>query len=621
MVALMIAGLFFGVSLTDTDIDVRAQYIQDQYLKSEEQVVMRDGVRLFTSIYTPKDQSKKHPILMVRTPYQVNPYGEAFKTRLGPSAAYEEAGYIFVFQDVRGRFMSEGSYVNMRPHLSQKVNQRDIDESTDTYDTISWLLEHVEGNNGRVGMWGISYPGFYSSAGMIDSHPALKAVSPQACIADWYWDDMHHHGALSLNLTFAFFSVFGVDRPELTTEWSPRFQFNTPDGYDFFLELGPLKNVNERHFNDDIEFWNQLMAHPNYDHFWQSRNIIPHLKNITTAVLVVGGWFDAEDLYGPLKTYASVEAKNPKADNRIIMGPWSHGGWHRMDGSELGDARFGEATSPDYQAIEFQWFQHYLQDGPASELPEAMMFETGSNRWREFDRWPPEGREQQAIYMHANGRIELAPPDGRQAAYSSYQSDPSKPVPYTKKITTMWEKTYMTEDQRFASQRPDVLVFESDVLTEDLTIAGPMMVDLWVSTSESDADWVVKLIDQYPDVIEGVPAESEDYIRGGMQQMVRGDIFRGRYRDSYSNPIPFKPGEVTRVKFELQDILHRFKKGHRVMVQIQSSWFPLFDRNPQRFVENINLATEQDFVSATHKVYHSADHASRIEIGVLRDSN
>lgn len=603
------------LGLQQTGDPLRGAYIAEHYEKQEVRITMRDGVKLFTSIYQPKDRGKPHPILLFRTPYSVGPYGDELKERLGPSSDYEQAGYIFVFQDVRGRFMSEGDYVNMRPHLERKVTARDIDESTDTFDTIQWLIDHLEGHNGKVGMWGISYPGFYSSAGMIDNHPALKAVSPQACIADWFWDDMHHHGALTLNLTFSFFAVFGIQRDGLVKEWPERFQFGTPDGYDFFLELGPLANANRQHFHDKIAFWNQVMAHPNYDSFWQSRNILPHLDGVQCAVLVVGGWFDAEDLYGPLKTYASVESRNPGIENRLIMGPWSHGGWHRSRGDELGDARFGSETSPDFEQWEFAWFEEHLNDGAASQLPEAMVFETGTNQWRSFAVWPPAEREEKNLYLQADGGLGLATPGS--AGYSRFMSDPNKPVPYTKEISTRWVKTYMTEDQRFAAQRPDVLVFESEVLKEPLTVAGPLLADLWVATDQSDADWVVKVIDVYPDELEGVDKESEDYRRGGLQQMVRGEIFRGRFRESYEKPKPFTPGQVTRVAFELQDVLHTFKSGHRVMVQVQSSWFPLFDRNPQRYVENINQAQESDFVMATHRVYHDGEHASRLVIGVL----
>ncbi|MCB1045524.1 MAG: CocE/NonD family hydrolase [Acidobacteria bacterium] len=598
--------------------DARANYISDNYDKREVRIPMRDGVRLFTSIYTPKDTTKQVPILMVRTPYRVAPYGEELKDRLGPSEAYEKAGYIFVFQDVRGRFMSEGQFVNMRPHLDQKVNERDVDESSDTYDTIQWLVDHLDQDNGHVGMWGISYPGFYASAGMIDSHPALKAVSPQACIADWFWDDMHHHGALTLNLSFGFFASFGVKRPELTTEWPPRFDFGTPDGYDFFLELGPNQNANNDHFKGEIDFWNQLMAHPNYDSFWQSRNILPHLKNISSAVLIVGGWFDAEDLYGPLKTYAQVEKNNSNIVNTLVMGPWRHGGWHRGDGAALGDARFGEPTSPQFEAMEFQWFEHHLRGTDAPSVPEAWVFETGVNRWHAFDKWPPDKVTQGYMYLQGDGGLGFSPPEGAATQKRTYLSDPAKPVPYTKKLSTRWEATYMTEDQRFASQRPDVLVYESDILSESLTIAGPMQVELFVSTDKSDADFVVKIIDVYPDMLEGVDPTSEDWERGGLQQMVRGEIFRARYRNGYEHPEALTPNQPTRVAFELLDIFHTFKEGHRIMVHIQSSWFPLFDRNPQTYVENINQAVQSDFTPAWHTIYHDGDRASRIGVKTLK---
>ncbi len=606
----------------------RAAAVRANYAKFEHRVPMRDGVRLFTSVYVPNDTSTSYPILLFRTPYSVRPYGaERYRDDLAPSPAFEEEKFIFVLQDVRGRYMSEGEFVNMRPHVAKKRKKTDVDESTDTYDTIEWLLENVPGNNGRVGQWGISYPGFYSAAGMIDSHPALKAVSPQAPIADWFWDDMHHHGAFILPLAFNFFSVFGQPRPEPTTERPESFDHGTDDGYQFFLDLGPLRNVNERHFQGEIDFWNRIVEHPNYDGFWQSRNLLPHLENVTAAVMVVGGWFDTEDLYGPLKIYRSVEERNPGIWNVLVMGPWSHGGWKRTDGSSLGTAEFGFATAELYNQRLLGFFQHFLKGEGEVELPEAWVFETGANRWRSFDAWPPAGVSEKSLYLRAGGGLAFEPdPAAGGGAHDAYVSDPEKPVPYTMEITTRWAKKYMTEDQRFAAWRPDVLVYRTEVLDDDLTLAGPLEADLWVSTSGTDSDWIVKLIDVYPGELDAGSGEQDDSDDdwwsdepklGGQQMLVRAEVFRGRFRTSYEQPKPFVSGEVTRVRFELQDVLHTFQRGHRVMVQIQSTWFPFVDRNPGRYVPNIFEADEDDFIAVTNRVYRSPEHPSRVVVGVL----
>lgn len=611
------------LSAQDQDEPRRGEYVRANYSKYEYRIPMRDGTRLFTSVYVPNDASKEYPILMFRTPYAVGPYGaDRYKTRLGPSEEFEKEGFIFVFQDVRGRFMSEGEFVNMRPHIPNKTETQ-FDESSDTYDTIDWLLKNLQGHNGKVGQWGISYPGFYTSAGAIDSHPALEAVSPQAPIADWFWDDMHHHGAFILPLTFNFFSSFGVARPEPTTKWPDRIEHGTPDGYQFFLDLGPLKNVNRQHFHGDIAFWNQIAAHPNYDEFWQSRNLVPHLKNVRAAVLVVGGWFDTEDLYGPLKTYASIERENPNTENMLVMGPWSHGQWNGNDGEQLGSAKWGFATSEFFRdKIQLPFFMHHLKGDDKPAIVEATMFETGANRWRQFDAWPPEQREEKKFFLHADGKLSFDPPAAAESEYDEYISDPAKPVPYTMEISSGWTRDHMTEDQRFAAWRPDVLVYRSEPLEEDLTLAGPLMVDLWVSTSGRDADWVVKVIDEYAGELPGVSSEDGEEREmnaypGGRQMLVRADVLRGRFRNSYETPEPFESNQATNVRFELQDVLHTFKRGHRLMVHVQSTWFPFVDRNPQSWVPNIFEATEEDFVKATHRVYRGEHYPSGIRVGVL----
>ena len=623
-VAVLLLAAAAVVSAREPEDPEVAAYIRAHYTKFEHRIPMRDGARLFTAVYLPNDTSTTYPILMTRTPYSCAPYGaDRYPGSLGPIHEFVEEGYIFVCQDVRGRFMSEGDFVNMRPHIARKSSADDVDESSDTYDTIEWLLEHVPNNNGRVGLWGNSYPGFYSSAGMIDSHPALAAVSPNAPIADWFWDDMHHHGALILPLTFNFFSVFGVARPEPTDEWPERFDHGTPDGYRFFLDIGPLKNVNERHFNGDIAFWNAITEHPNYDEFWQARNILPHLKGIGSAVMTVGGLFDAEDLYGPLKTYRAVEKNNPGIFNVLVMGPWRHGGWLRTGGDTLGGADFGFKTSEIFRdRALLPFFNHFLKDGAAPNLPEAWVFETGANRWRAFDAWPPPDLRRESLYLHDGGGLGFEPPQTEGEAFDEFVSDPAKPVPYTTEITTAWWAEYMTEDQRFAARRPDVLVYRSQALEEDLTVAGAMMARLWVSTTGADADWVVKVIDEFPARLPGFEPDldepdGDEPDLGHTQRLVRGEVFRGRFRSGYEKPEPFVPGEVTEVAFELQDVLHTFKRGHRIMIQIQSTWFPLVDRNPQSWVANIFEAEEDDFIKATHRVHRSSIHPTAIEVGVL----
>jgi putative CocE/NonD family hydrolase len=602
--------------------------IRQRYTKQEVQIPVRDGVKLFTSIYAPKDTSRKYPILMMRTPYSVAPYGkDAFRFQLGPSRYFSDEAYIFVYQDVRGCYMSEGTFVNMTPHLDVKKTNKDIDESSDTYDTCEWLIKNVPNNNGRIGQYGISYPGFYSSAGMIDAHPALKAVSPQAPIADWWYDDFHHHGALFLPHAFNFLAAFGTARPEPTTRRTGGINHGTPDGYQFFMEMGSLKNANERYFKDTIQFWNKICEHPNYDDFWQKRNLLPHLKHVAPAVMTVGGWFDAEDLYGAINTYQTIEKQNPGIFNVFVMGPWVHGGWaQRGGGDRLGKATFGSKTSDYYQKeIELPFFQHFLKDKGPQQLPEASVFETGTNKWRKLPQWPPADLQRKHLYAHAGGKLTFDPPTERNLAADEFESDPAKAVPFTEAISIGMTREYMTDDQRFAGRRPDVLVYRTDVLDQDLTLAGPVLSDLRVSTSQGDADWVVKLIDVFPNEVSSPPdagnagggRRRQSDPLGGYQMMVRSEVIRGRFRNSKEKPEPFEAGKPTQVKLPLQDVLHTFQKGHRLMIQIQSTWFPLVDRNPQKYVPNIYAAKDSDFVKATHKIYRSTEQPTRFEIGVL----
>ena len=586
------------------------------YTKTEVRIPMRDGVRLFTTIYAPRDTSRPYPILLNRTPYSCAPYGDAYRQRIGPSDEMMREGYIFVFQDVRGRYMSEGEFVNMRPHNPTKRGQ-EVDESSDTYDTIEWLIHNVPNNNGRVGMWGISYPGFYAAAGMIDAHPALKAVSPQAPIADWFiGDDMHHNGAFFLIDSFTFFSSFGQARPEPTTTTPPGFRFPTPDAYRFFLDVGALRHIEERYFKGSIAFWTEMAAHPNYDAFWQARNLVPHMKRVAPAVLFVGGWFDAEDLYGPLKLYASTERQNPTVKNSLVMGPWFHGGWARSDGRRLGPIDFGQPTAEFYRReIEAKFFAHHLKDAPDPELPEAYIFQTGSNVWRRYAQYPPAGLRPARLYFRANGELSFEPPKEPSGA-DEYLSDPRAPVPYTNQITNRRGITYMIEDQRFAAARPDVLTYQTPPLSAPVTITGPLRAELFVTTTATDADFIVKLIDVFPDDTPDPPDLPPGVHLGGYQMLVRAEVMRAKFRDSFERPKPLRPGRVERIAFELQDVDHCFKPGHRIMVQVQSSWFPLVDRNPQVFLDNIFQARDSDFRPATHRIHRNARHASGLSVSL-----
>jgi uncharacterized protein len=607
---ILVLGLATSAAAQTPDNSLES-YIRLHYTKQEHLIPMRDGAKLFTSIYVPRDSSRKHPLLMKRTPYSVAPYGvDKYPASLGPSDHFVKSGYIFVNQDVRGRFMSEGEFVEVTPHRPTKRAKTDIDESSDTYDTIEWLLKNISGHNGRVGMYGISYPGFYCSAGMIDAHPALKAVSPQAPVGDWFFDDFLHNGAFFLAHAYRWIGMNDFKRPKPTTERGPPLVYPTPDGYKLFLEAGNMEDVTKKLLKDSAPFWQDMMAHPNRDEFWKERVILPHLKNVAPAVMVVTGWYDAEDLYGSFKTYQAIEKQNPRTNNVLVVGPWHHGGWSSTDGEKLGPASFGSKTAAFYRAeIEFPFFEKFLKDQSKPAPPEATVFETGSNSWRTFDTWPPRSVTNRNLYLREGGGLAFdAPAEG--GAFDEYVSDPARPVPYTETITPRMTIEYMVEDQRFAARRPDVLVYQLPPQEEDLVIAGPLDVDLWVTTTGTDADFVVKLIDVFPD-------NSDPPAQPGYQMLLRSEVFRGRFKSSFEKPEAMTPGQPTRLRFELLDVLHRFQKGHRLMIQIQSTWFPLVDRNPQKFVPNIYFAKPEDFQKATHRVLRSSEHASSIRLGVV----
>lgn len=588
-----------------------------RYAKSELRIPMRDGTQLFTAVYQPRDTSRRYPIMLTRTPYSVGPYGaDAYPRSLGPSPAFMNEGFIFVYQDVRGRYMSDGEFVHMTPWRGM-AGARSTDESTDTYDTIDWLVKHLPHNSGRVGIWGISYPGFFTAAALVDAHPALKAASPQAPQADWFLgDDVHHHGAFLLASAFEFFATSGLARPKPTTQHPGRFDFGTDDGYAFFLAMGPLANADRLYLTGRAPFWNDMMAHGTDDAFWQARRVAPHLRDVKPAVLTVSGWYDANNLHGALLVHDAVERQSRGTSNRIVLGPWSHGQWSRGTGDALGDLRFGASTSQYFRdSIEFPFFKHYLEGGEELGLAAATAFETGDNRWRTFDAWPPKAATPRSLYLHANGTLSLAAPTRDEGdAFDQYVSDPAAPVPFLERPNTGMKPDYMAYDQRFTSARPDVLVYQTEPLAADLTIAGSVRPTLFVSTSGTDSDWIVKLIDVHPDSAPSDPTTTAN--SGGFQELVRGDVMRGKFRNSYSKPEAFVPGKVEQVSFATDDVLHTFKKGHRIMVHVQSSWFPLVDRNPQTFVD-IYRAKAEDFTRATERVYHSAQRPSRLELPVL----
>ena len=599
-------------------------WLRNNYTKQEQYIAMRDGTKLFTSIYLPKSTTEKHPILMTRTPYSCAPYGEK-EYRNFYSNHYKEylkEGYIMVVQDVRGRWMSEGVFEDVRPYNTAKKG-KDFDEASDTYDTIDWLVKNLPNNNGNVGVFGISYPGFYSTMAALSNHPALKAVSPQAPVTDWFLgDDFHHNGAFMEMDAFNFYlrRGFGFPHPKPTSVGPKGLSVRTKDSYDYFLQSGALPNLT-RYAGDSVRFWNDLMQHPNMDAWWQARNVRNFVGTISPniATLVVGGLFDAEDCFGAWSTYQAIEGK-AKNNNKIIMGPWFHGQWagRGSDGSSLGNVKFGSPTSTYYsENVEVPFFNYYLKGkGNIDTFKEATVFFTGENKWHQFDKWPPASTASQDFYLQPGGKLSFTKPSaGGAEAFSDYVSDPAKPVPYAEGVKANRTREYMTDDQRFAASRPDVLVFQTDVLTEDMTLAGPLVADLRVSMTGTDADFIVKLIDVFPDDFKY--SESDAYIMNGYQKMVRGEVFRGRFRKSFEKPEPFVPNQLSQVKYTLPDVAHTFQKGHRMMVQIQSTWFPLVDRNPQKYVD-IYHAKNSDFQKATIKIYHGATAASKLTLPVIR---
>ncbi|HWY13251.1 MAG TPA: CocE/NonD family hydrolase [Bacteroidia bacterium] len=612
------------------------KWVKENYVKKEYKIEMRDGVKLFTAVHMPKNANEKNPILMVRSPYSCAPYGETeFSPRLWLTywKNYIKENYILVVQDVRGRWMSEGEFVDVRPFIENKKTKKDIDEASDTYDAIEWLIKNIPNNNGNVGVFGISYPGFYSTMAALSNHPALKAVSPQAPVTEWFLgDDFHHNGAFMMMDAFNFYSGFGKPRPKPTTIGRKGFDYPIQDNYKFYLETGSLKSLTKL-LGDSITFWNELMNHPNYDDWWKARDARRACTKVSPAMLIVGGLFDAEDCYGAWNLYKSIEKNCKTTNNKLVMGPWSHGGWSRTDGSYLGNVRFGSKTSDFYQqTIELPFFNYYLKGkGSVQQIAEASIFISGINEWRKFNEWPPASVENKSIYLQDKNKLSFNSPQ-ENSSFTEYTSDPNKPVPYSEGAHQSRTNEYMTDDQRFAARRTDVIVFETDILNEDLTLAGVITANLKVAISTTDADFVVKVIDVFPNKFkydstyccEGTNWDARmaggkkgNYLMDNYQMLVRGEIMRGKFRNSFEKPETFKPGEITTVKFDLPDVAHTFKAGHKLMIQIQSSWFPLADRNPQQFID-IYHCDEKDFVKSDIKVYHDKVNASSIVLPVLK---
>ena len=587
-----------------------SSWFASNYTKKEMYISMRDGVKLFTSFYIPNDQSEKHPFLLTRTPYSCAPYGEDKYSSVWNSykIAYLKENYIIVTQDVRGRYMSEGIFEDVRPFNKNKKG-KEIDEASDTYDAVDWMIKNITNNNGNVGVMGTSYPGFYSTEAALSGHPAVKAVSPQAPVTDWFiGDDFHHNGAFFQMDAFSFYPTFGKPHPVPTQNYGSGFSTPVKDGYEFYLRTGSLKNMSKM-IGDSIKFWHEMMEHPNYDSWWQARNARVGMYNVKPAMLWVGGLFDAEDCWGAWNSYKATEKQSPQTNNKIVMGPWYHGQWSR-EGSYLGNVQFESNTSDYFQKnIEVPFFQYHLKaKGSVEEIAEANIFFTGENQWRKLNAWPASGVTNQKLFIDKNEKLNFAVAANVNPAFYEYVSDPAKPVPYTEDVHNRRTREYMTDDQRFAARRTDVLTFKMDELKEDLTLAGPVMANILTSISTTDADFVVKLIDVFPDDFvykTGSKGNNENYSMGGYQMLVRGEIMRGKYRNSFSIPAAFVPSQRTMVKFELPDVAHTFKKGHRLMIQVQSSWFPLADRNPQQFL-NIYKADESDFIKSTIKIYNGS---------------
>jgi putative CocE/NonD family hydrolase len=581
-----------------------------RYTKYEFRIPMRDGIQLFTQVYIPRDRTRSYPLLVQRTPFGVSPYGEKeYRPRLGPAPEFDRAGYIFVFQDVRGRFQSQGEFVDMRPHLDHPAPGQ-TDESTDMADTVDWLLKHVPAHNGRVGIWGMSYPGFYAAASIIDSHPAIKAASVQAPMTNLFLgDDAYHNGAFMLAQQFQIYANYFKPRAAGLELPSARighfFDYGTTDGYNFFLTHGPALHPFAALAANPL--LDQNIRHNTLDDYWNQRDLSQQLHNIHCPVLTVGGWFDAEDLAGTLRTYNALAGTNPSPPRPLVMGPWGHGDWLRSPGRGLGPLDFGSDTGTFFRGqVLFPFFEYYLKDAPATELPGALVFETGTNQWRRYPSWPPAGTQPTSLYLRANGRLAFEPPSAGENPFDAYVSDPASPVPYVEQPPTELDSSYMYADQSFAARRADVLTYRTEPLDRDLTVAGPLLVRLHVSSSGTDSDFVVKLIDE-------APPQGD---KPGSQQLVRGETMPVRFRDSFTTPEPLEPNVETPLSYTMPDVNHTFLRGRRIVVQVQSSWFPLTGLNPQTFTPG-TAASASDFIKATQHVFHTPAAASSLVLEVL----
>lgn len=612
--------LFAAVMLLAVGVGARGQEagrpdLRRMFDKSEVMISMRDGVKLHTEIYTPKVAKEPLPMIMMRTPYGISAPDKGYSRMLYENEDLFADGYIFVFQDIRGRYGSEGKFEMNRP-LHDPKDAKGVDESTDTYDTIDWLVKNVAKNSGRVGIWGISYDGFLAAMAMVNPHPALKAVSEQACMGDaWMGDDFFHNGAFRLSYGFEYAAMMETSKEDSS------FAFDRFDLFDWFLRLGVLSHANERYLHGKIPTWNNFVAHPAYDEFWKIHAIEAGLKEAKVPNLNVAGWWDQEDFYGPMRTYANLEKMDAKRLNYLVVGPWNHGGWSGGPGNSLGEIPFGSDTGVYFrQKVEAPWFAYWLHDKGNLPLKEALLFQTGSDTWTSFDAWPPRDAKTESLYIRENGRLSFqAPQTESREAFDAYESDPAHPVPYRHRPVDMtypedhlgsWY-TWLVQDQRFVNDRPDVATWQTEELREDVTLAGQVTAKLYASTTGTDSDWVVKLIDVYPQKVES------DWKLSGYELMIADEIFRGRYRNSYEKPEPIVAGEVTPYTIDLHTADHVFLKGHRIMVQVQSTWFPLYDRNPQTFVGNIFEAKEGDYQKATQRIYRTKEYPSRVEISVV----
>ncbi len=623
-VACAVAALWLtGSEAAAQPAESPARYLDANYTREEFQIPMRDGAHLFTVVFSPNDASQPYPILLERTPYGAGAFeGDYYRGTMGPSMPLIREGYIVVRQEIRGTYASEGRFSYLRPQVAGKRGDKDVDESTDTFDTIEWLLANVPNHNGRVGLWGIGYSGSCAAAGLVDAHPALKAVSPQGPVIDYWYDGAHSNGAFKLSQTLHFVTNYGEPASDAPVRDQMLFVNIGKDSYGFLLNVGPLSYIDRLYLQGRRQFWNDCAAHPNYDEYWRSRSILPHLSKTTPAVMTVGGWFDVENPYGSTACYRAIEEKNPNAFNMLVMGPWEHAGWvgqyESKDG--LGNVSFGSNTGLFYQEnIELTFFEYFLKDRGRRTLPEAFVFETGTNLWRAFDHWPPREAKTEKLYFQADGRLSFDAPGGSANASDEFVSDPANPIPVVNRTATWLPPEFIVEDQRFLMGRPDILVYKTEALDRDVTLAGPVAAKLWVSTSRQDADWVVKLIDVFPP--EGDEQFPNRLVLRGYEMPVRVGIMRGRFRTSASKPEPFVSGQPAEVTVEIRDVSHTFRKGHQIMVHVQSSWFPFIDRNPQKYVDSIFQAAAEDFAEATHRVYRSGTKASCLEMEILTSAS